>query len=181
LAERVEALKQRLSAAMSATKSAASTAGRQLKLTPTGPREHLIRTLEVNGAAFLGGLGQGMVGKDGKNFLGMPLEAWAGLVLEGVGYFGVGGQLAEHAINVGDGLLASWTSSLGFQAGANWRTTGQWFGHKDSHKDSPALAAANGAAANGAAVKGEISPQQMAQIVARVRGAAAMNGMGPHG
>ncbi len=178
LAERVEALKQRLSSAMSATKSVVSSAGRQLAVTPTGNREHLIRTVEVNGAAFLGGLAQGKAGPDGGHFLGVPVEAWLGAGLEALGYFGVGGdQLSEHAINLGDGFLAAWTSSVGFQVGTNWRTKGHLFG---GHRDSPALAAANGAAANSAAVKGEISPQQMAQIVARVRGAAAMHGMGPH-
>lgn len=172
LAERIEALRERLSAAASATKSAMATAGRQLALTPTGHREHLIRTVEVNTAAFLGGLAQGKAGDDGGHFLGVPLEAWLGLGLEALGYAGVGGdQVAEHATNLGDGFLASWTSSLGFHVGANWRTTGHPFGGKKT----PALAASNGAA-----VKGEISPHQMAQIVARVRGAAAMHG-GPHG
>jgi hypothetical protein len=182
LADRVEALKQRLSSAMSATKSVMSSAGQRLAVTPTGHREHLIRTAEVNAAAFLGGLAQGKAGPDGGHFLGVPLEAWLGAGLEALGYFGVGGdQLAEHAISFGDGFLASWTSSVGFQVGTNWRTTGHMFGHRGS----PALAAANGAAANGAAmngaaVKGEISPQHMARIVAQVRGAAAMHGMGPH-
>ena len=171
LAERVEALRERLSAAASATKSAMASAGRQLALTPTGHREHLIRTLEVNGAAFLGGLGQGKVGEDGNHFLGLPLEAWLGIAGEAIGYFGGSGQLAEHATNLGDGFLASWTSSLGFHVGANWRKTG----HLLWGKGTPALAASNGAA-----VKGEISPHQMAQIVARVRGAAAMHGA-PHG
>ena len=172
LAERVEALRERLSAAASATKSAMATAGRQLALTPTGHREHLIRTLEVNGAAFLGGLAQGKAAEDGGHFLGVPLEAWLGFALEAVGYFGGPGQLSEHATNLGDGFLASWTSGLGFHVGAKWATTGHLFGGKGQ----PALAASNGAAA----VRGEISPHQMAQIVARVRGAAAMHG-GPHG
>jgi hypothetical protein len=173
LAERVEALRERLTAAASATKSAVATAGRQLALTPTGHREHLIRTLEVNGAAFLGGLGQGKVGEEGTHFLGMPLEAWLGFALEAVGYFGGPGQLGEHAINLGDGFLASYTSGLGFHVGANWKKTGHLLGGKGQH---PALAASNGATA----VKGEISPHQIAQIVARVRGAAAMHGA-PHG
>jgi hypothetical protein len=172
LAERVEALRERLTAAASATKSAVATAGRQLALTPTGHREHLIRTLEVNGAAFLGGLGQGKVGEEGTHFLGMPLEAWLGFALEAVGYFGGPGQLGEHAINLGDGFLASYTSGLGFHVGANWKKTGHLLGGKGH----PALAASNGATA----VKGEISPHQIAQIVARVRGAAAMHGA-PHG
>ena len=73
---------------------------------------------------------------------------------------------------LGDGFLASWTSGLGFYVGAKWAKTGHLFGGKGQ----PALAASNGAAA----VRGEISPHQMAQIVARVRGAAAMHG-GPHG
>jgi len=176
LGDRVEALKQRLSSAMATTKSAMSAAGE--RLTRPGNGEHAIRTLEVNGAAFLGGLAQGKAGPDGAHLLGVPLEAWAGGALEALAYFGVGGdKVAEHAFNLGDGFLAAWTSSLGFQVGSNWRSSGQLFGHKDS----PALAAANGPAINGPAVKGEISPQQMAQIVARVRGAAAMHGMGPHG
>jgi hypothetical protein len=181
LADRVEALKQRLSSAMSATKSVMSSAGQRLAVTPTGHREHLVRTAEVNAAAFLGGLAQGKAGPDGGHFLHIPLEAWLGAGLEALGYFGVGGeQLAEHAINFGDGFLASWTSSVGFQVGTKWRTTGEMFGH--GHSPAPFVAAngaaANGAAMNGAAVMGEISPQQMARIVAQVRGAAAMNGMG---
>lgn len=174
LADRIDALKQKLSTTMSDTKNKISEAGQ--RLTRPGNAEHLVRTLEVNGAAFLGGLAQGKSGPDGSHFLGVPLEAWAGGVLEAVGYFGVGGdKIAEHAINFGDGFIASWMSSVGFHVGNNWRTTGHLFGHKD--RDSPALAASNGTA-----VKGEITPQHMAQIVARVRGAAAMHGMDPtHG
>jgi len=178
LIDRIDALIQKLSTAMSATKSAAksvaSSAAKGLTVTPVGPREHFIRTAEVNGAAFLGGLAQGKAGPDGGHFLGVPVEAWLGAGLEALGYFGVGGdQLAEHAINFGDGFLAAWSSSTGFHVGNNWRTTGHMFGHKDG----PALAASNGTA-----VKGEITPQHMAQIVARVRGAAAMHGMDPtHG
>ncbi len=177
LADRVDALKQRLSSAMSgavsATKSAMTTASRQLALTPTGKREHAIRTVAVNGAAFVGGLIQGKAGPDGGHFLHLPYEVWLGAGLEALGYFGVGGdQLAEHAINFGDGFLAAASSSAGFHMGNKWRTTGHLFG---GHKENPALPA-------GPAVKGEISPQQMAQIVARVRGAAAMHGMdSPHG
>ncbi len=174
LGERIDALKQKLSTAMSSTKTAMSAAGQ--RLTRPGNAEHLVRTLEVNGAAFLGGLAQGKSGPAAAHFLGIPFEAWAGAALEAAGYFGLGGdQLAEHAINLGDGFLASWTSSVGFHMGENWRTSGHLFGHQD--RGSPALAASNGTA-----VKGEITPQQMAQIVARVRGAAAMHGMDPpHG
>jgi hypothetical protein len=173
LAERIDALKQKLSSAMSTTKTAMSVAGQ--RLTRPGNAEHLVRTFEVNGAAFLGGLAQGKAGPDGSHFLGLPLEAWAGAALEAVGYFGVGGdQVAEHAINFGDGFLASYTSSLGFHVGSNWRQTGHLFGHKDKDRGSAAMAASNGAA-----VKGEIGPKQMAQIIARVRGAAAMHGMDP--
>lgn len=180
-AERYEGLKQRLEGAHQTTRRAISSAGQRLGRKPEDDPDgkpvniaRAIRTLEVNGGSFLGGLIQGKAGPDGGHFLHLPVEAWLAIAAEGVGYFGIGGEkVAEHATAIGDGLLASYTSSLGFRLGSDWRARGSLFGAKNN----PALPAANGPA-----VQGEITPQQMAQIVARVRGAAAMHGMPPpHG
>jgi hypothetical protein len=175
LSDRVEALRNRLSSAMTATKNVMSSAGE--RLTRPGNGAHAVRSLEVFGASFVGGLVQGKAGPDGAHLLGVPAEVIAGGVLEALAYFNVGGeQLAEHAFNFGDGLLSSYTSSLGFQLGSRWRETGHMFADH-SH---PALPPGSAPAINGPAVKGEISPHQMAQIVSRVRSAAASRGMG-HG
>jgi hypothetical protein len=158
LAERLDALKQKLSGAMTSTAE---------RLTRPGNGAHLVRSLEVNGAALVGGFMQGHAGPDGLHIGPIPVDAGAGAVLAALGYFGVAGKYSEHLINVGDGLLSSWSSGAGFHMGNNLRTTGKLFG---PGKDAPALAAGP----TPPAVKGEISPQQMADIVARVRGAAAM-------
>lgn len=124
------------------------------------------RTITVTAAATIGGIIQGKAGPDGAHILHIPVDLGAGLALNVAGYMGAAGKHSDHLNNFGDGLLACWASAHGFGWGNTWRTTGRLFGAKSG---APVLPPPGGGAARAA---GEISPSQMADIVARVRAAA---------
>lgn len=125
-----------------------------------------VRTLEVSAAGMAGGMVQGHAGEEGSSVMGIPTDLLAGLVLNGLGFAGVAGDHSDHLHNFGDGFLAAFTSSLGYGWGANWKKTGKF----SFHKDGGGLGLPPGTT-----TKGEISPHQMADIVARVK--AASGGM----
>ena len=121
------------------------------------------RTVEVSAAGMLGGMVQGHAGEEGSSVMGIPTDLLAGLVLNGLGFAGVAGDHSEHMHNFGDGFLAAFTSSLGYGWGANWKKTGKF----SFHQDGGGLGLPPGTT-----TKGEISPHQMADIVARVKAAS---------
>ena len=134
----------------------------------TGVTRKAVGTLETAAAAGVGGLIQGRAGAEGSHILHVPTDLGLGLVLNVLGYFNAAGDYSEHLNNVGDGFLASFTSSVGFGWGAAWRETGKFSFGKPG-------AGGGGALPPGPATKssGEIPAAQMADIVARVRAAAA--------
>ena len=138
-----------------------------LKERLTGATRKAVRTIEVAAAAGAGGLIQGKAGPEGSHVMHVPTDLGLGLGLNLLGYFNAAGdQYSEHLNNLGDGFLASFTSSVGFGWGDSWRKTGKFqLSSKPSAGDLPAGAAPVSAS-------GEISSHQMADIVARVRAAA---------
>lgn len=133
-----------------------------------GMTEKVIRTGTVGAAALAGGVIQGRAGEGGAHFLHIPADLGLGIGLNLLGYFHAAGKQSHHLVNLGDGFLASFTSSLGFSWGDSWRRTGSLFGHKG--------ASALPAPGAGVASAGELSPAEMANIVARVRAASGMPG-----
>lgn len=124
----------------------------------------VVRTLEVGSAAAVGGLAQGLM-KD-PHVMHIPVDLGAGLILSILGYFNAAGSYSEHLNNFGDGFIAAYTSNLGFHLGDTHKTTGKWsFGGTATAE----LPAGGGAPA---AVHGEISANQMAEIIRNVRQAA---------
>ena len=121
-----------------------------------------VGTVETAVAAGVAGVIQGHAGDKGSTIGPIPTDLGIGVALNLLGYFHVAGdQWSGHLNNFGDGFLAAYTSSIGFQMGRRWLDEGHF--SFTSHALPP----------SGTAVKGEISPGQMADIVARVRAAAA--------
>ena len=123
----------------------------------------VVRTLEVGAAAAIGGIIQGKAGPDGAHFMHVPVDLGAGLVLSVLGYMDAAGSYSDHLNNFGDGFVAAYTSNLGFHMGTSWKNTGKLFG---------GVKAAAGLPPPPPMVQGEISPEQMASIIANVRAAA---------
>jgi hypothetical protein len=121
----------------------------------------VVRSLEVSAAGAVGGLIQGRAGEEGSTVMHIPTDLLGGIVLNGLGFFGAAGDYSDHLHNFGDGLLAAFTSSMGYGWGSNWRKTGKF-----------SFAAKPSELLPGTTTKGEISPGQMADIVARVKAAA---------
>jgi hypothetical protein len=129
-----------------------------------GATTKLVRTVTVAAAAGVGGVIQGKAGPDGATIMHVPVDL--GFAFNVAGYFNAAGKHSDHLNNIGDGLLACYVSSVGFGMGNTWRTTGKMFGSKGG---GGALPPGGGSPA---VSKGELSPAQMADIVARVRAAS---------
>lgn len=93
--------------------------------------EGVVKTIEIQAAAFLFGAIQGAFyepnpakpdDKPGVHVLGIPLEAIVGIGLIVGGFMDVGGaKYADHMENLGNGCLAAWTSNLGRGWGFKFR------------------------------------------------------------
>ncbi len=128
----------------------------------------VVRTLEVAAAAGIGGVIQGHAGEEGSHVFHIPTDLGLGILLNGLGLFNAAGSYSEHLNNMGDGFLASFTSSIGFGWGDAWQKTGKFSFHSLPHGGGPELPA-GGAPTH---ASGELGAAQMADIVARVRAAA---------
>lgn len=93
--------------------------------------EGVVKTLEIQGAAFIFGAIQGAWyepnpakpdDKPGVHVFGVPVEAVAGVGMVVAGFMGVGGvKWSDHLTNLGNGALAAWTSNLGRGWGFKFR------------------------------------------------------------
>lgn len=70
----------------------------------------VIRTMEVGGAAFAAGVVKGRYGT--VEVAGVPADLAAAAMLHGVGFLG-GGKYKEHLHSLGDGVLASYLTTVG--------------------------------------------------------------------
>lgn len=85
--------------------------------------EGVVKTLEIQGSAFIFGAVQGAWyepdpskpdQKPGAHWFGVPVEALFGVGFVGIGLAGLGGEkMSDHAINIGNGALAAYVSNLG--------------------------------------------------------------------
>lgn len=133
----------------------------------SGTTAKAVRTLEVSAAAIAGGVIQGKAGPDGATIAHVPVDLGLGLALNVLGYFDAAGEeYSGHLNNFGDGFLASYLSNMGFHYGNKWREEGKL--PLPFSKSNAALPGGTPAVA-----QGEISPDQMANIIARVREANA--------
>lgn len=118
--------------------------------------EQVVRTFEVAGTAFGVGVLQGRTG--GVEVVGIPLELGAGLALEVLGHLDFAGKMSHHLINVGDGALAAYATTLG-------RGVGQEWGQKSG---KPSKTKASGSLGSG----GSLSAQEIAMAAAAAARAA---------
>jgi hypothetical protein len=124
----------------------------------SGVTAKVIQTAEIGLGALAGGVIQGKAGPEGATFVHVPIDLGAGLVLNALSVFEVAGAHSAHLGNVGDGLIASYVTTMGFNFGKSWHDTGKLFGHKDQGSLPPATKAS-----------GTLDPSQMADILARVQ------------
>lgn len=122
--------------------------------------------LEVGAGAWLTGVVEGRLGGPETNgmpkWLGVPAPIAIAAGLKVLAYLDVAGaEYSGDLDNLATGALAAWTSSHGFNFGANWKKTGQLFGGMK----------ASGELAAGEYVAGSISEKQMNEIVARLQAA----------
>jgi hypothetical protein len=82
----------------------------------TGEALSLVETV---GSAFACGYVAGRT--DGVAVLGVPFEAWVGVVGHGAAAFGAFGRYAEHAHSVSNGALAALATRYGVEMGAKGR------------------------------------------------------------
>jgi hypothetical protein len=96
----------------------------------TGFSRHAFGTLEVGAGAWAGGLIEGRF--NGWALGPLPANLLAGAVLLFAGHTKLAkdrlGDNSDHLINVGNGLLASYTAALGYNFGKNWREGKKLFG-----------------------------------------------------
>ena len=115
----------------------------------------LVRTGEVIAGAALGGLVQGM-SKDpnGAHFLKVPVNLGAGLGLKLLEVLDIAGtEWSPHLGNLGDGFLGAYFSDLGHSIGVRKAKTGSFFAAKGAGALPPGMGA-------------DVSPQQMAAMLA---------------
>ena len=88
--------------------------------------------LETGAGAFAGGLLEGKLGGKGLGPLPYNLLAGVGFLVASNfvdGRTNLGGErVSKHLENLGNGLIASYTSAWGYAFGKRWHDTGQAFG-----------------------------------------------------
>jgi len=78
-----------------------------------------VSTLEVGGSAFVHGLIDGRYG--GVEVVGVPLPLLTAGGMHVLAFMGVGGALAPHLHQFGNGALASYMTTMGRGAGIAWK------------------------------------------------------------
>jgi hypothetical protein len=135
--------------------------------------------LETGAGAWVGGL---VEGKFGGAALGpLPYNLLAGVGFLVAGHMNLGGvQYSKHLENIGNGMVASYTSALGYSFGKRWRETGKAFGGGGSPWMHPYengwpkhLQGAAAAPVAGQWPTTDPTPAQMAAIAQQMQAAAA--------
>ena len=88
--------------------------------------ERAVQLVEVGAGAWAGGVLEGRTGQG--TFLHVPLNLGVGLGLAAASALDLAGDWSPHLGNLGDGFIASFASSAGFNFGNRWRQTGKLFG-----------------------------------------------------
>lgn len=131
----------------------------QLRAKWSGVAEAALSTVEVSAGAFLGGVVEGKT-EGGALFGHIPYNLAAGVVALGVGHYFNDEEWAGHLGNVGNGLVAGYIASKGYAFGQRWQSTGKLLGGGSAPAGLP-----------GPVVQGELSPQAIQEMAARMQGA----------
>lgn len=102
-----------------------------------------VNTVEVGSAAFAFGVIDGKYG--GVEIVGVPLPLVSSVALHTLAFMGVGGQLASHMHQFGNGALASYLTVMGRGAGLAWA--------KKAEKQVPLVAKGSGDSLSGAEMR----------------------------
>lgn len=81
-----------------------------------------VRTLELGAGAFLGGALEGKT-QQGK-FLHVPINLLGGVAAIGAGMLDLAGDWSPHLATLGEGMVASYASSVGYAFGQRWQAGG---------------------------------------------------------
>lgn len=84
-----------------------------------GAVNNVVRTAEVGAAAFAMGAINGRYG--GVEVAGVPADLGGAVALHALGFLGVAGKSSAHLHALGDGLLASYATTLGKGVGVGMR------------------------------------------------------------
>lgn len=123
------------------------------------------------GSAWLGGALEGVTGGSTVPLINMPWNLFLGLVFTGFSHYtkvsdripGGGRQLG----NIGEGLLSSWTSAVGYHWGKGWKDSGfKLWGRKSLS------APYSGLGANDVIAGQQLSDAQMYDIMQQMQAAA---------
>lgn len=99
----------------------------------------VVRTAEVSGTAFGLGVIQGKTG--GVEIMGVPLELAVAGAAAGLGYLGAAGKMSDHLINVGDGALAAYATTMGRGVGLGWKERGVLGNSEEQEREQPKIKA----------------------------------------
>lgn len=117
-----------------------------------------VEVLEIGAGAAIAGVIQGRAiakgNLSGARVLGLPADLAIGLGLEIAGHMDLAGpEWSHHLCNFGAGFVAGYASDWGVSFGKRWVSEG----HLPLFEHSPQAAVS----------KGEVSPQQMADVLAQ--------------
>ena len=147
-----------------------------------GITQRAVSTLETGAAAWLGGAIEGR--SAGASLGPVPINLGVGALLLVAGHLDLAGEKhSEHLNNVGNGFIGSYLAATGYAFGKRWKETGKILGGGGNPWTQPYE---NGwpkgtAAAPPPPVVGDLSEQQMADIVQRMQAAAAAPAYGAPG
>jgi hypothetical protein len=131
----------------------------------------VVHSAEVGVAAFAMGALNGRYG--GVEVAGVPVDLGGALALHALGFMGVAGKSSAHVHALGDGLLASYASTLGKGVGVSWREkslrSSSVQGARLSAAELRALAG-KGDAVEGAEIEGDTAPGETEEEEAERRG-----------
>lgn len=124
-----------------------------------------VEVLEIAAGAAIGGVIQGRAMAKGQlhgaRLLGLPADLAIGIGLELAGHFDLAGdEWSHHLNNFGAGFIAGYASDVGVTFGKKWVTEG----HIPLFEKQPVASALP--APGTPVAKGEVSPQQVADILA---------------
>ena len=81
--------------------------------------EKVVHATVTGGSAFMFGVIQGRYGQ--VEFVGVPADLGAAVLLHAAGFMGVGGKASEYLHAAGNGALACYLTTLGRGVGVDWK------------------------------------------------------------
>lgn len=137
----------------------------------SGITQRFVGTLGTGAGAWIGGAIEGRTG--GGTVLSVPINLGVGAVLLAAGHLDLAGdQWSEHLNNIGNGFIGSYVAATGYAFGKRWKDTGKVLGGGGHPVTHPYENGWSHEAVPPTSVHGDLSTDQMADIVRRMQQAA---------